>query len=707
MATAVTSSVSQSPPPPYSSSSFNRINYPTFPAKINSDLNKLGRVHNSIEAQNPKLHLLPKSPIFTSINGRKSVSKGEDTTYPWSIPLHKKNPHAIYRDIQRFATKNKIKEALTILDYLEQLGIPVNDSTFCHLIAACVRSKSLAYAKQIHAHIRINGLDTNGFLKTKTVQMYASCGSMADAKRVLFDGGNDGNCDSVYAWNALLRGNVVSGGRKYRDLLYAFSRMRETGVELNVYSFSCMIKSFGGAVAFRQGLKIHALLIKNGFIGSSLLKTSLIDMYFKCRRIKLACQLFDEIPQRDVVLWGAMISGFAHNNLQKEAIMYMRWMIKEGIVPNSVVLTIILPIVGNVGAWKLGKEIHAFVFKKRNYSEQPFIKSALIDMYCKCGDMNAGRKVFYNSKNRNTVSWTALMSGYISNGKLEQALRSIMWMQQEGFRPDVVSLATILPVCTELRALKQGREIHGYLVKNGFLPNVSLITSLIMMYSKCGVLNQSRILFDGMQIRNVIAWTAFIDSCVLNGHPYEALEVFRSMQLSKHRADSVAISRVLEICSKPSMLKLGKEIHGQILKKDIESIPFVSAGLVRMYGRCEGIEKAKMVFDLYRGQGSVVALTALIEAYGYNNYFREALDLFDQMRHDGVVPTVTTFDVVLAICDQAGFTDEACGIFQLMTQRCRIRPSEEHYSIIARLLTRSGRVKEAERYSQFSSHLDS
>ncbi|GKG20517.1 pentatricopeptide repeat-containing protein, partial [Tanacetum coccineum] len=76
-------------------------------------------------------------------------------------------------------------------------------------------------------------------------------------------------------------------------------------------------------------------------------------------------------------------------------------------------------------------------------------------MYCKCGDMNSGRKVFYGSNERNTISWTALMSGYAANGRLEQALISIVWMQQERFKPNVVTINTIILFCEKLKALKQ------------------------------------------------------------------------------------------------------------------------------------------------------------------------------------------------------------------------------------------------------------
>ncbi|XP_057503827.1 pentatricopeptide repeat-containing protein At1g71460, chloroplastic-like [Actinidia eriantha] len=622
----------------------------------------------------------------------------ESDAFPMSLPLHTKNPNAIFKDIQRLAKQDKLKEALSIMDYLDQKGIPTNPTTFSSLIAACVRSKSLVEARQIHAHILVNGLENNEFLCTKLVHMYTSCGSIEDAKRV-FD---EMPSRSVYPWNALLRGNVVSGRRQYREILNTFWRMRELGIELNVYTFSCLIKSFASASAIGQGLKAHALLVKNGLINSSILRTTLIDMYFKCGKIKLAHRVFEEINERDIVVWGAMIAGFAHNRLQREPIEYVRWMMREGIEPNSVILTTILPVLGEVGARELGREVHAYVVKTKSYSKQLFVQSSLIDMYCKCGDMGSGRKVFYSSMERSAISWTALMSGYVSNGRLEQALRSIVWMQQEGFKPDVVTVATILPVCAQLRALRQGKEIHGFVVKNDFLPNVSVVTSLMIMYSKCGVLEYSSRLFERMENKNVIAWTAMIDSHAESGSPEDALTVFRSMQLSKHRPDSVAMARMLNVCGKLKVLKLGKEIHGQVLKKDFVSIPFVSAEIVKIYGVCGANDKAKLVFDTIPVKGSMT-WTSIIEAYGYNDRYQDAIDLFKEMRSDGFSPNHHTFKVVLSICERAGFANEACQIFNLMTQRYNIKPSVEHYSSIIDLLNRVDRVEEAQRYNQLRS----
>ncbi|KAK6937974.1 Pentatricopeptide repeat [Dillenia turbinata] len=639
----------------------------------------------------------PKSPEARAIRSKRLKFEYKDA-FPMSLPLHTKNPQALYKDIQRFAHENKLKEALAIMDYLDKQGIPVSPTVFSSLIAACIRAKSLVYAKQIHAYIRINGLENNEFLRTKLVNMYASCDSVEDAKRV-FDGLP---CRTVYPWNALLRGNVISGRKQNQQVLSTYSEMRESGVQLNVYSFTCLLKSFAGSSSLLQGLRVHALLIKNGLVDSALLRTCLLDIYFKCGKVKLARRVFDEMSERDIVVWGAMIAGFSHNRLQREALEYVRLMLEEGFYPNSAILTMILPVIGEVWAKKLGQEVHAYVVKTKSYSRQLFIQSALIDMYCKCGDMDSGRKVFFASMERNAVSWTALISGYVSNGRLDQALRSIVWMQQEGFRPDVVTVATVIPVCSELRALNHGKELHAYAVKNGFLPNVSIVTSLMVMYSKCGNLEYCSRLFGSTEVRNVISWTAMIDSFVENGRLYEALELFRSMQLSKHRPDSVSMARILHLCGELELLKLGKEVHGQVLKKKFESVPFVSAEIIKMYGRCEEIHKAKFVFDAIPVKGSVT-WTAIIEAFGCNDKFEDAIGLFDQMRADGFAPNQFTFNVVLSICERAKFAARACSIFNMMHQRYGLKASEEHYSSIIRLLISLGHTEDAQRFMKIRS----
>ncbi|KAK7350464.1 hypothetical protein VNO77_09138 [Canavalia gladiata] len=422
----------------------------------------------------------------------------------------------------------------------------------------------------------------------------------------------------------------------------------------------------------------------------------LIDLYFKHGKVDLVRQVFDEIPEPDVDAWCAMITGFAHNGLPREALEYTRMMVKERIKLNLVVMIVILNVVGDACAPKLGREVHGLVVKIRFFHEELQILSALIDMYWKCGDFGSASRVLYSVMERNDGCWTGLMSG-----RLELAMRSVIGLKR--FRPGVAAIASLLPICAQLKALKQGKEIHAYALKRWFLPHVSIVSPLMVLYSKCGLIEYSMRLFDGMEWRNVILWTAMIDSFVENGLTYEALGVIRSMQLTEHRPDTVTMARMLHVCSQLKNVKLGKEIHGQVLKRGFASVHYVAAELINMYGICEVVDKAKLVFSAVPVKGSMT-WSALIRAYGYKEWYQDAIDLFDNMIANGFSPNRFTFEAVLSICDRAGFVEDAFRIFDLMS-RYKIEATEEHCTIMIRLLTRYGKLDEAQRFVEMSSFL--
>ncbi|KAE9611202.1 hypothetical protein Lal_00011989 [Lupinus albus] len=482
------------------------------------------------------------------------------------------------------------------------------------------------------------------------------------------------------------------------------AHLRALGFELNDCRFRGIVSSFAASNSILEGFKVHGVLIKSGFLPSSVvINACLIELYFKFGEIELARRVFDESCHRDVFLWGAMIGGFVRNRLPRDALEYVRLMVEDGIRLNSVLVTIILPVIGEFRARRIGKEVHAYVLKTRLDFEQFAIQSALVDMYCKCGEVGFGRRVLYSSMERNVGSWNAVMSGYASSGRLEQAIRSTIWVRK-GFRPGVVAIATALPICSHSRALKQGKEIHAYALKHCFLPHVSIVSSLMVLYSKCGVIEYSLKLFDRVEQKNVILWTAMIDSYVESGRMYEALGIIRSMQLTEHKPDTVTIARMLSVCGELKLEKLGKEIHGQILKRDFTSVHYVSAELINMYGTCGVVEKAKLVFHAVPVKGSRT-WTALIKAYGYKKLYQDAIDLLDQMVSNGFFPNTFTFEAVLSICDRAGLVEDAFKIFNLMS-RYKIEASKEHCIVMIRLLTRYGKLDKTQEFVEMISSLE-
>ncbi|RDX80794.1 Pentatricopeptide repeat-containing protein, chloroplastic, partial [Mucuna pruriens] len=426
-------------------------------------------------------------------------------------------------------------------------------------------------------------------------------------------------------------------------------------------------------------------------------ETRLNDLYFKHGKVNLARQVFDEIPKRDVNAWSTLITGFARKGMLREVLEYTRLMLEEGINPKLVVMTVILDVTGEVRARNLGREAHGFVVKRNLYYHELSIQSALIHMYWKCGDVGSGSRVLYSVMKRNGDCWIGLMSG-----RLEVAIRSIVRLKR--FQPGVVAVASLLPICAQLRALKQGKEIHAYALRHRFLPNVSIMSSLMVLYSKCGMIEYSMRLFDGMELKNVVLWTAMIDSCVENGHLCEALGVMRSMVLTEHRPDMVTVARMLRVCGELKVVKLGKEVHGQVLKRGFGLVHYVAAELIDMYGICEDVDKAKLLFSAIPVKGSMI-WSALIRAYGYKEWYQDAIDLFDEMISNGCCPNRFTFEAVLSICDRAGFVVDAFRIFDLMS-RYKVDASNEHCTIMIRLLTRYGKLDEAQRFLEMKMKRD-
>ncbi|TVU00999.1 hypothetical protein EJB05_53558, partial [Eragrostis curvula] len=652
----------------------------------------------------PAKPLAPPKPHARRHRPRAHLSGAASTprTSLAELRPESKNAHALSAELRRLARAGRLPSALPLLDHLSHRGVPASASAFAALLSAC---RTLTQARQVHAHLRIHGLDANEFLLARLVELYLALGATGDAREVL----DAMPRATAYSWNALLHGHVRRGrGEAAGPVADAFAEMRAAGASANEYTYGCVLKSISGSArpSMAMATATHATLIKNAFAGApGMLMTGLMDVYFKCGKVKLAVRVFEEMPERDVVAWGAAIAGFAHKGMKREALEHFRWMVEGGIKVNCVVLTSIVPVIGELRARNLGREIHGFVLKKfGDRKDVARVQAGLVDMYCKCGDMASGRRVFYSTKKRNAVSWTALMSGYASNGRPDQALRCIVWMQQEGIRPDLIAVGTVLPVCTKLKALREGKQLHAYALRRWFLPNVSLCTSLITMYGSSDHLDYSHRVFHAMDKKTVQAWTSLVDAYLRNGDPSTALDLFRSMLLTSRRPDAVAITRMLSACSGIGALKVGKEVHGQVLKLRMEPIPLVAAELVNMYGRCGDLKAAQRVFSRTESKGSMTC-TAIIQAYAVNQRHKEALDLFAWMLSNKFVPSHATFDVLLRICDMAGLHDEALEIFNSMVQDYNLEASQENYDCIIRLLSGAGRISEAQRFADLKATL--
>eukprot|EP01018_Ginkgo_biloba_P037439 Gb_29879 [translate_table: standard] len=444
----------------------------------------------------------------------------------------------------------------------------------------------------------------------------------------------------------------------------------------------------------RSVKQIHAHMLVTGLNANAFLCTKLVNVYNECGSVDNARLVFDEKNRKNVFLWNAMIRGYSWNGPCKETLELYYQMKQEGIPPDNFTLSFVLKACASLSFLQEGRKIHCQIVRT-GFESHVFVGNSLIDMYAKCGSIDVARQLFDTMSERDVVSWNAMISGFVQNGRANEALTLFYQMQLADVQPNCVTVATVLSACAHVGALQQGRWIHDYIIRSGFECDIFLGNSLIDMYAKCGNIDVARQFFNKMPKRNVVSWTSMITGYSQNGHADDACTLFQQMLLAEVKPDPVTMASVLQACAHLGALTQGKWIHRCILRSGLEADVSVGNSLVAMYAKCGSVEIARRVFDKM-SERNVVSWSAMIAGYGMHGHGQDAVALFVEMQQTDTKPDHITFICVLSACSHAGLVDDGWQYFNSMIQDYCITPGLEHYACIVDLLGRAGHLQEAQ-----------
>ncbi|XP_057841515.2 pentatricopeptide repeat-containing protein DOT4, chloroplastic [Cryptomeria japonica] len=437
----------------------------------------------------------------------------------------------------------------------------------------------------------------------------------------------------------------------------------------------------------------HAHLKQTGFISDAHLQHTLINAYVKFRKMEDAFQVFDEMPNRMVRSWNIMIAAYARQGFAEKALALFRLMQDARFRPDQHTFSTILVACAKLRDLEEGMKIHDEVVEG-GFLSDVFVANGLIDMYAKCGTLEAARHVFNQMPTRDVVSWTSMITGYAHNRWGEEALELFRQMKTSGTKPNLKTFASILPVCANLAALEQGVEIHEEIIKSGLQCDVFVESSLVDMYAKCGNIEKARDLFDKMHRQDTVSWTVIIGGCAQNKMEEDAMKLFRQMKLVGVKPIGKTFTNVLPACANLAVLEQGMAIHNDIIRSGFENDIFVANAVIDMYAKCGSIGQARDVFDKMH-QKNVSSWTAMIAGYGMHGFGKDALHLFELMEYSGMHADSVTLVCVLAACCHSGLVEEGQRYFDCMIKIYNIEPGMTHYSCMVDLLGRAGRVDEA------------
>ncbi|XP_057833042.2 pentatricopeptide repeat-containing protein At1g11290, chloroplastic [Cryptomeria japonica] len=577
-------------------------------------------------------------------------------------------------------------EAVTLFHQMQRTGVQPDQFTFASVLPACAKMGGLDQGINIHQSIKDRGISPDVVVATALVDMYAKCGSINKA-RELFDRMPQRD---VFSWNAMIVGYAQNGF--VEKALQTFKQMQLSGVKLNSTTYASILPTCAKMGALEQGMDIHQRITEGGFLSDVVVANSLVDMYAKCGSINKARELFDKMSQRNVVSWNAMIAGYAQNGFFGKALETFKEMQSAGVKPNSTTTASILSACARMGVLEQGMDIHQSI-TERQFLSDVVIATALVDMYAKCGSIEKAHELFDKMIQRDTVSWNAMIVGYAQNGFVEKALETFKQMELSGVKPNSTTFSSILPACAKMGALEQGIYIHQSITEGGLLSDVVVVSALVDMYAKCGSIDKACELFGKMPQRNVVSWNAMILGYAQNGLVEKALETFKQMQLAGVKPDSTTFASILPACAKMGALEQGVDIHQSIAEGGFLSDIVVVNALVDMYAKCGSIEQARDLFDKML-QRNVISWNAMIAGYAQNGFCKDALKVFELMKHSGAYPDIVSFACVLFACSQAGLVDDGCTYFNHMSNLYCITPSVDHYACMGDLLARAGYLED-------------
>lgn len=566
-------------------------------------------------------------------------------------------------------------------------GVEPDECTYPFVLKGCSDFVEVDKGREVHGVVFKHGFDGDVFVGNTLLAFYGNCRLFRDAMKV-FD--EMPERDKV-SWNTVI--GLCSLHGFYEDALGFFRAMvvAAPGIRPDLVTVVSVLPVCAETEDEVMARIVHCYALKVGLSGHVKVGNALVDVYGKCGSEKASKKAFDEIDQRNVVSWNAIITSFSFRGKYMDALDVFRLMIDAGMRPNSVTISSMLPVLGELGLFKLGMEVHGFSLRIAIESDI-FIANSLIDMYGKSGSSRIASVIFNKMEGRNTVSWNAMIANFAQNRLEFEAVELVRQMQAKGENPNNVTFTNVLPACARLGFLNVGKEIHARIIRVGSALDLFVSNALTDMYSKCGCLNLAQNVFN-ISVRDEVSYNILIIGYSRTNDCSESLNLFSEMRLSGMRPDIVSFMGVISACANLVAIRQGKEIHGLLLRKLFHTHLFVANSLLDLYTRCGRIDLATKVFDSIQNK-DVASWNTMILGYGMLGELDTAINLFEAMKEDGVEYDSVSFIAVLSACSHGGLIEKGRKYFKMMHD-LNIEPTHTHCACMVDLLGRAGLMEEA------------
>ncbi|CAH8358833.1 unnamed protein product [Eruca vesicaria subsp. sativa] len=522
-----------------------------------------------------------------------------------------RNPY--FHSVSSLCKNGEIKEALSLVTEMNFNNIRIGPEIYGEILQGCVYERDFYTGQQIHARILKNGdfYAKNEYIETKLVIFYAKCDALEIAE-ILF---SKLRVRNVFSWAAIIGVKCRVG--LVEEALMGFIEMLKDEIFPDNFVVPNVCKACGALQWSGFGRGVHGYVAKSGLDGCVFVASSLADMYGKCGVLDDARKVFDEIPDRNVVAWNALMVGYVQNGMNEEAIRVMCDMREEGVEPTRVTVSTCLSASANMFGVGEGKQCHA-VAVVNGLEMDNILGTSILNFYCKVGLIEYAEMVFDRMVGKDVVTWNLLISGYVQQGMVEDAIRMCKLMRLEKLKFDCVTLSTLMSAAARTQNSKLGKEVQCYCIRHSFESDIVLASTVIDMYAKCDSIVDAKKVFDSTVQKDLILWNTLLAAYAESGLSGEALRLFYEMQLESVPPNVITWNLIILSLFRNGQVDEAKEMFLQMQ----------SSGMIP----------------------TIVTWTTMMNGLVQNGCSEEAVHYLRKMQDSGLRPNVFSITVALSAC---------------------------------------------------------
>lgn len=441
--------------------------------------------------------------------------------------------------IAGYVESGKVLQALELFINMETERLVPDEATFAALLTAFDDSNYFLM-HQLHGKIVKYGSALGLTVSNAAITAYSQCGALAESRRI-FD--QIGDSRDLISWNAML-GAYTYHGMDYDAMGFFVRMIRESGVQLDMYSFTSIISTCPEHDD-HQGRAIHGLVIKNGLEGATPVCNALIAMYTRISgncMMEDACKCFDSLLIKDTVSWNSMLTGYSQHNLSADALRFFRCMQSANIRCDEYAFSAALRSCSELAVLQLGRQIHGSIIHS-GFASNNFVSSSLIFMYSKSGILDDAKKSFEEADKGSSVPWNSMIFGYAQHGHAHIVHSLFNEMVELKVPLDHVTFVGLITSCSHAGLVDEGSEILNAMETRYGIPlRMEHYACGVDLYGRAGQLEKAKELIDSMPFEpDAMVWMTLLGACRIHGNMELASEVASHLLVSEPKQHSTYI----------------------------------------------------------------------------------------------------------------------------------------------------------------------